>query len=142
MRVPLGMSKLQPEPEQKQPAEASSPADTTAAPSTGPQQELSGDDLKARVIEVLKTCYDPEIPVNIWELGLVYALEVSSAGEVQVQMTLTSPACPVAGSLPGEIQRRISQLPGVKNAKVELVWDPPWTMERMSEAARIQLGFY
>lgn len=98
--------------------------------------------LRDRVIEVLKNCYDPEIPVNIWELGLVYGLDVSDEGDVFVKMTLTSPACPVAGSLPPEIQRRISELPGVRSAKVELVWDPPWTMERMSEAARLQLGFF
>jgi len=129
MRVPLGMSKIKPTDEQPGHQGQGEPSAPPAS-------------LRDRVIEVLKSCYDPEIPVNIWELGLVYALEVSDEGDVSVRMTLTSPACPVAGSLPPEIQRRISELPGVRSAKVELVWDPPWTMERMSEAAKLQLGFF
>ena len=98
-------------------------------------------DTRSAVIDVLRTCYDPEIPVNIYELGLVYDV-VESEGDVTIHMTLTSPACPVAGSLPGEVQSRVAAVPGVKQVRVELVWDPPWTPERMSEAAKVQLGFF
>ena len=96
--------------------------------------------LKAKVIEVLQTCYDPEIPVDIYELGLIYNIDVTSADEVNVQMTLTSPMCPVAESLPPEVESKIRDVPGVKAASVEVVWDPPWSMEQMSEAAKLQLG--
>jgi FeS assembly SUF system protein len=98
--------------------------------------------LKDRVINALKTVFDPEIPVDIYELGLIYLLEVSDEGEVNIQMTLTSPACPVAGSLPGEVQKKVESVAGVKSAKVELVWEPPWSQERMTEAARLELGFF
>ena len=94
------------------------------------------------VIDVLRSCYDPEIPVNIYELGLIYDVLVEDPGDVTIRMTLTSPACPVAGSLPGEVESRVAALPGVKQVRVELVWDPPWTPERMSEAAKVQLGFF
>ncbi len=97
-------------------------------------------DLKDRVIEALKTCYDPEIPVNIYDLGLIYDLAIDEAGNVGIRMTLTAPACPVAGTLPGDVQRRVQAVKGVKDAKVELVWDPPWDRERLSPAALIQLG--
>ncbi|HYS06514.1 MAG TPA: SUF system Fe-S cluster assembly protein [Candidatus Dormibacteraeota bacterium] len=109
---------------------------------SGPIPDLKqGDDLKARVVEVLQTCYDPEIPVNIYELGLVYDVDVKEAsGEVKVRMTLTSPACPVAGSLPPEVEAKIRAVPGVNNVSVEVVWDPPWTPEKMSDAARLQLN--
>ncbi len=98
--------------------------------------------LKDKVIEALQTCYDPEIPVNIYELGLIYGLEVTPQGAVDIKMTLTAPNCPVAGSLPGEVQRKVSAVPGVTEAKVELVWDPPWNQSRLSQAALIQLGLY
>ena len=97
--------------------------------------------LRSRVVEALKTVYDPEIPVDIYEMGLIYRLEVSDSGAVFVQMTLTSPACPVAGSLPGDVERAVGAVDGVKNVSVELVWDPPWDAERMSEAAKLELGF-
>jgi FeS assembly SUF system protein len=96
--------------------------------------------LRDKVIEALRTCYDPEIPVNIYDLGLIYELDVERSGAVSIRMTLTAPGCPVAGSLPGEVERKVREVPGVKDAKVELVWDPPWDMSRLSEAARIQLG--
>ncbi|MGE5646094.1 MAG: SUF system Fe-S cluster assembly protein [Acidobacteriota bacterium] len=99
-------------------------------------------DLKDRVIAALKTCYDPEIPVDIYELGLIYGLDIDEAGNVSVRMTLTAPACPVAGTLPGEVQRKVQAVEGVKEARVELVWDPPWNRDRMSQAALIQLGMY
>ena len=97
--------------------------------------------LKETVVAALKTVYDPEIPVDIYELGLVYELEVEAQGAVSIQMTLTSPACPVAGTLPGEVEATVRAVEGVTGVVVDLVWDPPWEMERMSEAARLQLGF-
>ena len=90
----------------------------------------------------MQTVYDPEIPVNIYELGLIYDVDVDDAGETKIRMTLTSPACPVAGSLPGEVEQKAADVDGVTNASVELVWDPPWNMEMMSEAAKVQLGFF
>jgi FeS assembly SUF system protein len=97
-------------------------------------------DLEERIIDVLRTCYDPEIPVNIYELGLIYNIEIDPEANVNVQMTLTSPGCPVAGSLPGEVQSKVGSVMGVKSAKVDLVWDPAWRPDRMSEAAKLQLG--
>jgi len=96
--------------------------------------------LEVQVIEAIQTCYDPEIPVNIYELGLIYDLRVSAEGDVEIKMTLTSPHCPVAGSLPGEVQEKVRTVPGVKDVKLELVWDPPWEMSKMSEAAKLALG--
>jgi len=97
--------------------------------------------LETRVIdEALKKCFDPEIPVNIWELGLIYSVDVSSERHVTVQMTLTAPACPVAGTLPGEVETKVLSVPGVKSAKVELVWDPPWHPDMMSRLAKVMLG--
>ncbi len=98
--------------------------------------------LEARVIEMLRTCYDPEIPVDIYELGLVYDIAVEPEGKVAIRMTLTSPMCPVAGSLPPEVESKVRSIPGVTSAKVEVVWDPPWTPEKMSEAARLQLNMF
>jgi FeS assembly SUF system protein len=100
----------------------------------------SVEDLEKKVVEVLKTCYDPEIPVNIYELGLIYKVDVNAPGSVDVRMTLTSPMCPVAGSLPPEVEAKIRNIPGVNSAKVEVVWDPPWTPEMMSPAAKLQLN--
>jgi FeS assembly SUF system protein len=99
-----------------------------------------GSEIQTKVIEALKTCYDPEIPVNIYELGLIYDVNVESSSEVHVRMTLTSPMCPVAGTLPLEVESKVKSVEGVKSAKVEVVWDPPWGPERMTEAARLQLG--
>jgi len=98
------------------------------------------ESLRDRVIEVLRSCYDPEIPVNIYELGLVYEVNVSPENTVQIRMTLTSPMCPVAGSLPPEVEEKVGALPGVKEAKVEVVWDPPWNPGMMTEAARLELN--
>jgi|SRR5437762_2809181 len=96
--------------------------------------------LERQVIAALRTIYDPEIPVNIYDLGLVYELNVSTAGTVRLRMTLTAPGCPVAQTFPGMVERAIRSVPGVTDAHVELVWDPPWSRERMSEAARLELG--
>jgi FeS assembly SUF system protein len=98
------------------------------------------DEVKNHVIEALHKCFDPEIPVNIYELGLIYDIAIAPTGAVDVKMTLTSPGCPVAGTLPGDVQRRIVPLENVTSAKVDVVWDPPWTPARMSEAAKLQLG--
>ncbi len=98
------------------------------------------EDLKNRIIEVAHSVFDPEVPVNIYELGLIYDIEITPAGAVLVRMTLTTPACPVAGSLPGEVQRKIQPLENVTSVNVDLVWDPPWDKDRMSEAAKLQLG--
>jgi FeS assembly SUF system protein len=92
------------------------------------------------VLAALKTVYDPEIPVDIVELGLIYELLVKKSGIVFVEMTLTTPACPVAGSLPGEVERAVGAVPGVKEVRVNLVWSPPWDRDRMSEEAKLELG--
>ncbi|MEE8123810.1 MAG: SUF system Fe-S cluster assembly protein [Alphaproteobacteria bacterium] len=96
--------------------------------------------LEAAIIEALGSVYDPEIPVNIYELGLIYNIEASEAGDVEITMTLTTPNCPVAGSMPGEVERAVSAVEGVGSVKVNLVWEPPWSQEKMSEAARLELG--
>jgi len=106
-----------------------------------PGADAPKPDLREEVVDVLHTCYDPEIPVDIYELGLIYAIDVTPEGAVTVRMTLTSPACPVAESLPPEVERKVAAIPGVASAKVELVWDPPWGKHMMSEAALLQLGF-
>ncbi len=98
--------------------------------------------LEPRVIEAISTVYDPEIPVNIWELGLIYDLHVSSSGLVDIKMTLTAPACPSAQTLPSEVESRVRQVEGVTDVKVEVVWEPQWTTDRMSEAAKLQLGMW
>lgn len=108
-----------------------------AAPATSAAPEKTLED---QVVDALKTCYDPEIPVNIWELGLIYSVDVEPDRFVGVKMTLTAPACPVAGTLPGEVERKVRSVPGVKDAKVDLVWDPPWTPDKMSRLARVMLG--
>ena len=97
--------------------------------------------IEAEVIEALRTCFDPEIPVNIYELGLIYEVKVEPSGAVGIRMTLTSPHCPAAQSLPPEVEAKAKTVPGVTDAKVEVVWDPPWDPSKMSEAATLQLGF-
>jgi len=95
---------------------------------------------KDQVIAALKTVYDPEMPVNIYELGLIYGVSVDEQGSVAIQMTLTAPNCPVAGTLPGDVERAVRSVPGVTDVKLELTFDPPWTKDRMSEAAKLALG--
>ena len=97
---------------------------------------------EAAVIAAISTVYDPEIPVNIYELGLIYKIDIGAGGAVTIDMTLTAPACPVADILPVEVADKVRELPGVTDVAVELVWDPPWTPERLSEAARLELGMY
>jgi FeS assembly SUF system protein len=98
-------------------------------------------DLRKRVVEVLKTVYDPEIPVNIYELGLVYDIETTPENDVLVRMTLTAPNCPVAEIMPSQVRQKVSSLEGVRSANVELVFDPPWDRSKMSDAAKLALGF-
>lgn len=105
-------------------------------------QNTNPVDVENGIVEALKTIYDPEIPVNIYELGLIYDVDLQESGAVHVKMTLTSPACPVAGSLPGEVQTKVEGVPGVTSAEIELVWDPVWNPSMMSEAARLQLGMF
>ena len=102
--------------------------------------ELADSSLRDRVIAALKTVYDPEIPINLYDLGLIYGISIDNAGRVDIRMTLTSPACPVAGSLPNQVEQVVRCVEGVSAANVVLVWDPPWTQERMSEAAQLELG--
>lgn len=97
--------------------------------------------LEDKVIEVIKECYDPEIPVNIWELGLIYEVNIGDDPVVNIKMTLTAPGCPAARSLPIEVHERIAQIPEVSDVQVEVVWDPPWTPEMMSQEAKLELGF-
>jgi FeS assembly SUF system protein len=136
-RVPLELDEPAPHappPVSVPPAEAPAPAPTSAP--------VDISDIREKIVEVLRTCFDPEVPVNIYELGLVYGIDVEESGDVVIRMTLTSPACPVAGSLPPEVQAKVQRVPGIKSARVDIVWDPPWTPERMSEAARVQLGLF
>ena len=104
-------------------------------------QSLIMEDLKNAIIDQIKTVFDPEIPVNIYDLGLIYEINVDEKGQAEVIMTLTSPACPVAGSLPGEVEEVVMGVDGVEDAVVELVFDPPWDKEMMSEEAKFELGF-
>ncbi len=98
-------------------------------------------DMETRVVEALRSIYDPEIPVDIFELGLVYNLKVDPSGDVTVQMTLTAPSCPEAASIPARVESKVRAISGVRDVKVELVWEPPWSPARMSEAAKLSLGF-
>ena len=98
-------------------------------------------DLAQRIIDMIKTCYDPEIPVDIWELGLIYEIKLDDENNLEVKMTLTSPSCPVAETLPPEVEQKIRNVEGVKSAKVILTFEPPWTTEMMSEVAQVELGF-
>ncbi|TCP34300.1 SUF system Fe-S cluster assembly protein [Sphingomonas sp. BK235] len=99
-----------------------------------------GGALYEGVIDALKEIYDPEIPVNIYDLGLIYAVEVTDAGQATVTMTLTTPHCPVAESMPGEVEMRVAAVPGIAFADVNLVWDPPWDPQKMSDDAKLELG--
>lgn len=99
-----------------------------------------GSDLQQAVIDALKEIFDPEIPVNIYDLGLIYGVEVDDEADATITMTLTTPHCPVAETMPGEVELRASSVPGIRDAEVELVWDPPWSPEKMSDEARLELG--
>ena len=96
--------------------------------------------IEEQIVAALRTVFDPEIPVNVYDLGLIYAIDVGADGAVEIRMTLTAPACPVAGMMPGLVESAVRQVDGVTAVKVDLVWDPPWSKERMSDEARLQLG--
>lgn len=111
----------------------------------GPSDPVSNQNdtnYRERMIEQIKQIYDPEIPVDIWELGLIYELDIDSQGKVKITMTLTSPACPVAGSLPGEVQEKLLELPFVTDVELTLVWNPPWSKDRMSDVAKMALDMF
>ena len=103
--------------------------------------QITKQELEEKIIQTLKTCYDPEIPVDIFELGLIYEIAIDDDYNVKIKMTLTSPMCPVAGSLPPEVEGKVKAIPEVKDAKIELVWSPPWDKDMMSEVAKLELGF-
>ncbi len=105
-----------------------------------PEPDAGDPELQERVLEALKTVRDPEIPVNLVDLGLIYELIVRKDGTVYVEMTLTTPACPVAGALPGQVQQAVAAVAGVNDVRVKLVWTPPWSQDRMSEEAKLELG--
>jgi len=122
-------------------------SETPATPATNDTATLVADParteaLKPDIVKALSSVFDPEIPVNIYELGLIYDIIVDATSVVGVRMTLTAPACPAAQTLPGEVARKVRDVPGVSDAKVDVVWDPPWTRDRMSEAAKLQLGMF
>jgi FeS assembly SUF system protein len=119
------------------------PTTPTSAPTpaSGPGEAADGSKpLDERVVDALRTIYDPEIPVDIYELGLIYDVNIAADNGVHIVMTLTSPSCPVAGSLPGDVEKKVASVQGVASTKVDLTWDPAWTPEKMSEAAKLKLG--
>ena len=99
------------------------------------------DELTQKVVDMIKTCYDPEIPVDIWELGLIYEINIDAENNLKVLMTLTSPSCPVAETLPPEVEQKLREIPGINSAKIELTFEPTWEKEMMSEVAQLELGF-
>jgi FeS assembly SUF system protein len=118
------------------------PASKITSAETSRAKDQAIQDIRGKIEGALKTVYDPEIPVNIYDMGLIYGVDIDSAGNVIIQMTLTSPGCPVAGYMPSEVERKVFDIPGVVSCRVDLVWDPPWDPSRMSEAAKLQLGFF
>ena len=117
------------------------PIDATPAPPTGFLRDpLNSLTFQPQIVEAVSKVFDPEIPVNIYELGLIYDMDVDSAANARIRMTLTAPACPAAQTIPIDVERRVREVPGINDVKVEVVWDPPWTRDRMSEAAKLSLG--
>ncbi len=108
--------------------------------STEPDTPIDVEALRLRIVTALKTVRDPELPVNIYELGLIYGIDIDAAGDVHIRMTLTTPNCPVAGELPKEIQAKAAAVQGVGDVNVDIVWDPPWTPDRMSDAAKLEMN--
>lgn len=123
------------------------PTDAVPTPEPTPATPLVADPVKTEalrpaIVQAISTVFDPEIPVNIWELGLIYEIAVDAAGAALVTMTLTAPGCPAAQSLPVEVAAKVKGVAGVSDAKVDIVWEPGWTKDRMSEAAKLQLGMW
>jgi FeS assembly SUF system protein len=106
------------------------------------KKEINKPELEEKIILALKTVYDPEIPVDIFELGLIYEIAIDDDANVNIKMTLTSPACPVAGSLPSEVEMKVLTVEGVRDVKVQIVWSPPWDKDMMSDVAKVELGMY
>ncbi len=133
-----------PEPNAAAPSPGTDETARPSGPSGGTPDSAPVDPVAvhAKIVEQIQTCYDPEIPVNIYELGLIYGIDVQPDGNVHIRMTLTSPMCPAAGSLPGEVEQKARTVPGVREVKLELVWEPPWDMSKMSEAARVALNMF
>ena len=104
------------------------------------EPEITGNTREERIVSAIRTVYDPELPVNVYDLGLIYSIEQEKVGRVCIQMTLTAPACPVAGTLPGMVEKAVARLDEVDAVCVELVWEPPWSQDCMSDAARLELG--
>jgi len=113
---------------------------TSGSEDATPEVSTNPDAIRDRVIAQLKTVFDPEIPVNIYELGLIYKVDVAADGATQVEMTLTTPMCPVAEELPPEVETKVRGVPGVTSVQLDLVWDPPWSPDMMSDAAKLDLG--
>ena len=132
----MDITKLNPEP----PRDDTANEPTAEQPGGAAHDPLTTLKLKPHVIEAVSSVYDPEIPVNIYELGLIYDITVDAAGVVGIRMTLTSPMCPAAQTLPVEVKTKVKAIPGVTDANVDIVWDPPWDKDKMSEAAKLQLG--
>lgn len=108
----------------------------------GKEKKIDKDALKLEIVAALKEVYDPEIPVNIYDLGLIYDVLIDDEAYVDIKMTLTTPGCPVAQTFPSMVETAVNKVEGVADSSVELVWDPPWTQDRMSEAARLELGLF
>ena len=121
---------------QPAPPAAAAPAEAPAEVEESPETAA----LREYIIDVIKSCYDPEIPLNVYDLGLIYQIRIAPEGMVEVDMTLTAPGCPAAGILPGEVEGKVRSVPGVADVKLNLVWEPPWDQSKMSAAARLQLG--
>ncbi len=116
--------------------------ETQSTPATAATAEMTPAELEERVVEALRQVYDPEIPVNIYELGLIYDIQVGGGDAIDIKMTLTSPHCPVAETLPLDVKRTVASIPGIGPVDVEVVWDPTWNPEMMTEAAKLELGFF
>ena len=136
----LGMSRMTGQRHEEPPASPNAPATEAVKTLPAPLAAEQVEDVRKAVVNELHHCFDPEIPVNIYELGLIYDIDVKPSGNIGIKMTLTSPAYPVAGSLPGEVRARLLRLANVTGTTVDVDWDPPWDKSRMTEAAKLQLG--
>jgi FeS assembly SUF system protein len=132
-----GEQRSEPPPTQ---AEASADRPGAEASAFSPSTPAGAAVFRDNIVAALRTIYDPEVPVNIYDLGLIYNLDIDGDGRVDIQMTLTTPGCPVAASFPDTVEQRIYEVPGVQEVRVELVWDPPWTMDRLTEETKLELG--
>jgi FeS assembly SUF system protein len=121
-------------------ADEESPRSAVEEPRATPVEPPDPEGLSESIVAALRTVHDPEIPVNIYDLGLIYRIGITESGEVDIDMTLTAPACPVAGAMPQMVEEAVREVPGVGAVRVELVWDPPWTQDKMTEEAKLQLG--